>query len=403
MNSEVHVIHVDDEPDFAELVARFLERADDRIEVATARSASEGFEYLVRNDVDCVVSDYDMPEMDGLAFLKWVRGECGDLPFVLFTGKGSEEIASEAISAGVTDYLQKRGSTDQYELLARQVTNAVERRRAERRLEDERRRFAKLTEHSTDVIVIVDDRLRFSYVSASVETILGHDPGDMIGEEALPYVHPEDLGIARDRLSEAIEHPGTPASDEVRLRSADGSWTWFESRARNMLDDADIGGVVVYSRDISDRKAHEAEIRESERRFGAVFERSFDAMLIADDDGRYVEANEAACEMFGLEREALLGRRIEEFAPEGYDFEAAWREFRAAERERDTFPLVRADGEVLTVEYAATADVVPGEHLTILRDVTGRETGGREAMVDADTVGSASEHVGEAGLDEAGG
>jgi PAS domain S-box-containing protein len=385
MDSQVDVLHVDDEPDFARMVATFLERADDRIEVATARSASEGFEQLAGNDVDCVVSDYDMAGEDGLAFLERVRATYGELPFVLFTGKGSEEIASEAISAGVTDYLQKTGGTDQYSLLARRITNAVERRRAEETLESERRRFRRLTEHSTDVIVVVDERMRFSYVSASVEPILGHRPEDLVGEDALSYVHPADRHVARTRLSAAIEHPETPVSDEIRLRNADGSWTWIEARARNQIDDPDVGGIVIYSRDVSDRKARETEVRENERRFRAVFEQSSDPMLIADDEGRYVEANRAACDLFGLDREALLGREITEFAADAYDFEEAWAEFRGAGRERETFSLVRADGETRTVEYAATADVLPGEHLSILRE-SGPSTGtgsGGEPTTDA--------------------
>ncbi len=368
MESEVHVLHVDDEPGFAEMVAKFLRRADDRVAVTTARSADEGLDHLTEGEIDCVVSDYDMPEGDGLAFLERVRERDGDLPFVLFTGKGSEEIASEAISAGVTDYLQKVGGTDQYAVLAQRITHAVERRRTEEQLESERRRFTRLTEHSTDVIVIVDEDLRFSYVSASVQPILGHRPEDLVGEEALPYVHPDDRHVAVTSLSEVIDRPETPVSDEVRLRNADGTWTWIEARARSQIDDPDVGGIVIYSRDISDRKARENELREAERRFRAVFERSFDAMLIAGDDGRYVEVNRAACELFGLDREALLGRRIEEFAPEDFDFEAAWREFQATERERSTFPLVRPDGETRTVEYAATTDVLPGEHLSILRE-----------------------------------
>ena len=368
MESEVHVLHVDDEPGFAEMVAKFLRRADDRVAVTTARSADEGLDHLTEGEIDCVVSDYDMPGGDGLAFLERVRERDGDLPFVLFTGKGSEEIASEAISAGVTDYLQKVGGTDQYAVLAQRITHAVERRRTEEQLESERRRFTRLTEHSTDVIVIVDEDLRFSYVSASVQPILGHRPEDLVGEDALAYVHPDDRHVAVASLSEVIDRPEMPMSDEVRLRNADGTWTWIEARARSQIDDPDVGGIVIYSRDISDRKARENELREAERRFRAVFERSFDAMLIAGDDGRYVEVNRAACELFGLDREALLGRRIEEFAPEDFDFEAAWREFQATERERSTFPLVRPDGETRTVEYAATTDVLPGEHLSILRE-----------------------------------
>lgn len=104
----IRVLHVDDEPALAELTADFLRREDDCFTVETARSASEGLEQLSHDDFDCIVSDYDMPGRNGIEFLKSVRKNYSDLPFVLFTGKGSEEIAGEAISAGVTDYLRKK-------------------------------------------------------------------------------------------------------------------------------------------------------------------------------------------------------------------------------------------------------------------------------------------------------
>ena len=96
-------------------------------------------------------------------------------------------------------------------------------------------------------------------------------------------------------------------------------------------------------------------------------------MVIADDGGRYVEANPAACELFGLPREELLGRSIADFAPEGFDFEDAWRSFSTGKNERGLFPLVRADGERRVVEYSATREILPGHHLSIMRDVTARE------------------------------
>ncbi|ODR82236.1 hypothetical protein BG842_18155 [Haladaptatus sp. W1] len=104
--------------------------------------------------------------------------------------------------------------------------------------------------------------------------------------------------------------------------------------------------------------------------FRAIFEEAFDAMLIADDDGTYVDANPAACDLFGLSRDELLGRSIDEFAAEEYDFEAVWREFQESDKSRGLFPLVRADGEERTVEFGATPNILPHRHLSILRDVT---------------------------------
>lgn len=135
-STSIDVLHVDDDPDLTEVAAIYLQRESDRITVQTATSASEGLDAVARNEFDCIISDYNMPGQNGLEFLEAVRkAEC-DLPFILYTGKGSEEVASDAIAAGVTDYLRKRAGTEQYELLANRITNAVEQRRSTQRAAD---------------------------------------------------------------------------------------------------------------------------------------------------------------------------------------------------------------------------------------------------------------------------
>ena len=128
----ITVLHVDDESDLATLVADMLER-DGAFTVETATDAEEGLAVLAEGRFDCVVSDYAMPGMDGIEFLEAVRADYSDLPFILYTGKGSEEVASEAITAGATDYLQKGGGTEQYDLLKNRIRNAVAQYRSEKR------------------------------------------------------------------------------------------------------------------------------------------------------------------------------------------------------------------------------------------------------------------------------
>lgn len=130
---EIQVLHVDDEPALTELAAEMLQREDRRFVVETVPSASEGLDRVAADEFDCIVSDYDMPGQNGIEFLETLREEYPDLPFILYTGKGSEEVASNALSAGATDYLQKRGGTDQYKLLANRIQNAVEQSRAQQR------------------------------------------------------------------------------------------------------------------------------------------------------------------------------------------------------------------------------------------------------------------------------
>ena len=106
--------------------------------------------------------------------------------------------------------------------------------------------------------------------------------------------------------------------------------------------------------------------------FEALFEQSIDAIVFADDEARYVEANAAACELFGLSRAELLERRVPDVAPAAAreEAEVQWRKFRTSRSQTGEFTLLRPDGSTRTVEFNARADVVPGRHLSILRDVT---------------------------------
>ena len=125
----VTVLQVDG-PEVAGTAAAFLDRADDRIEVRDATSADEALSRLERGRVDCVVSGGDLPDADGIEFLRAVRDAHGDVPLLLFTRGGDEGLAREALAAGVTDYLPVRGADDGYELLAERVVEAVEDRRS---------------------------------------------------------------------------------------------------------------------------------------------------------------------------------------------------------------------------------------------------------------------------------
>ena len=121
----IRILYVDDDPDLNDMVTTFLEGEDDRLRVHTATSADEGLGTIAEVGVDCIVSEYDIPGMDGVEFLEAVRETYPDLPFVLYTDTGSEEVAAAAISAGVTDYLQKDRGTDQYAILANRIRKAV--------------------------------------------------------------------------------------------------------------------------------------------------------------------------------------------------------------------------------------------------------------------------------------
>jgi len=169
------VLFVDDEPGAADLAATHVERLVDNVETVTRLSPNEGLDAVRTGCVDCVVSDFDMPGCDGLELLEAVRSIDPQLPFVLFTGKGSEEIASDAISAGVTDYLQKGVGRDRYEMLANSVANALGRQRAERDLREVNAKVTAIHEFATALASVTDVETVFDRTVDAAEDILEFD------------------------------------------------------------------------------------------------------------------------------------------------------------------------------------------------------------------------------------
>ncbi|OYR79284.1 PAS domain S-box protein [Halorubrum ezzemoulense] len=296
MNSEtnIHVLHVDDEPDFAELTAEFLKRDDNRFTVTTATSASEGVEQLSHGDFDCVVSDYDMPTQNGIEFLKSVRENSPDLPFVLFTGKGSEEIAGEAISAGVTDYLQKKRGTDQYTVLANRLRNAVQRHRAEQ----DRKRQRKAIETAQEGVSILNEAGEYIYVNQAYADIYGYDPDEMEGEH-WELIYPDgDTTIARDVILPTVAEDGYWRGETTGLR-ADGT-TFLEDHT---VTRAETGELICSVRDRSVEQEQEIALTQ----FRTLVETLNDPVYVLDETGQFEYVNDAFIEMVGYDRETIIG------------------------------------------------------------------------------------------------
>ena len=294
----IQVLHVDDEPDFADLTRAYLEREDDRFTVETATSADEGLRCIDDDPPDCVVSDYNMPGTDGIEFLRAVRERFPDLPFVLFTGKGSEEVASEAISAGVTDYLQKERGTDQYTILANRVRNAVGRRDAER----ERDRQLEAIETAQEGISILDEDGHYVYVNRRFADIHGYDPGGMVGEHWTLAYRDADVPKVRGEILPAVERTGYWHGETVSLRS-DGTTVPVD----HTLALTDRGELVCTVRDVSDQKERERELQATERRYQAILDDPNILVAVIGTGGRLIEANRTALDYIDADEEDVVG------------------------------------------------------------------------------------------------
>ncbi|WP_440989720.1 PAS domain S-box protein [Haloarchaeobius baliensis] len=317
MSGTITVLHVDDDDALLDLTRTLLEREGEDIAVESAESGSEALTCLRENGhVDCIVSDYEMPEMDGLDLLERVREHDPELPFVLFTGKGSEEIASRALSTGATEYLQKGAGTDQYTVLANRIENAVAKRRAERERTHTRNRYQALIEHSSDLVTVLDENGYFEYTSPSTRDVLGYEPEALIGEPSFDMVHPEDRSTVTDAFDRMVADPSATPSVSYRLQHADGEWRHLESKGANRLDHPAIEGFVINTRDVTERVEAEQRLSEEEELFDAALDALPHVFYVANLDGSGWRWNRELEAVSGYSSEELRDIEIDEIFAE---------------------------------------------------------------------------------------
>lgn len=304
----IRVLHVDDEPEFADLTAQILEREFDHLSVETATEASDGLAKLASDDVDCLVSDFDMPGQNGIELLESVRADLPEIPFILFTGKGSEEIASEAISAGVTDYLQKGGGTEQFLVLGNRIENAVDRYRAEK-LAD---RAFQAMDSSSEGIALLNENGEFVHVNDMYGEILGYDRSDLVGEH-WETTYPE--GQAQrvyDEILETVQEAGHWAGETV-YRRADGSRILVDHE----IAYSEEGTMICLVRNLTDEMLREKQARRDRKRLDLFVEAVEDyAIFMLDHNGYVTTWNEGANRLEGYTKDEILGKHVSTFYTE---------------------------------------------------------------------------------------
>jgi len=262
--NRIRVLHVDDQPDVADVAARYIQRTDDRFDVEVVDGVDAGLERLEAAEFDCVVSDYDMPQRTGVEFLRAVRDRDPDMPFILFTGKGTEEIASEAISAGVTDYLQKETGTSHYDVLANRIENVVERAESQRAA----RHLRELAENTDRILYIFEPGWsELLFINSAYEAIWGRSTEKLRADptDFLKGVHPDD----RDRVRDAMERiaDGEALDLEYRVNPGEDYGRWVAVRGEPIIDaDGDVVRIAGFATDITERKELEHALQEQTER-----------------------------------------------------------------------------------------------------------------------------------------
>jgi PAS domain S-box-containing protein len=257
--NSINLLYVDDEPILLDLVKEFLERGN-MFEVDIAQSAVEALDILKKGDYEGVISDYQMPEMDGIEFLKSIRSRYPDLPFILFTGKGREEVVIQAIDAGADYYVQKGGEIrSQFRELSHKIKLAVDKRHVEKELKASEERYRNVVEDQTEFICRFKPDGTHNFVNEAYCQCFGRQKEKIIGQRFIPKIPKEDRELIRLHFASLTrDNPG--GTVEHRLILPDGSVRWHQWCDRAIFDE--YGTLIEYQsvgHDITHRKTAELD------------------------------------------------------------------------------------------------------------------------------------------------
>ncbi|NMB79759.1 MAG: PAS domain S-box protein, partial [Methanomicrobiales archaeon] len=255
----ISVLYVDDEPGLLEIGKHFLERSGSMI-VDTVPSVAEALQYLEAQKYDAIISDYEMPGMDGIGFLQYIRETRPDLPFILFTGRGREDIVIEALNLGADYYLQKGGyPLPQYTELEHKIKLAVQRRKDGRMLAESELRYRRIVETANEGIWAFDAAFVTTYVNQKMADMLGYDAPGMIGHPITDFIPEEDLQDNGQQI--VVRRDGVPERHERRFQKSDGTIVWCIISAAPVPDHTGrLAGSFAMLTDITVQKNAEREL-----------------------------------------------------------------------------------------------------------------------------------------------
>jgi len=297
---KIRVLHVDDEPSFTDLTAEFLERSDDQFTVETATSAEEAAKKINDRPPDCVVSDYNMPDIDGISFLQTLQKEHSNIPFILFTARGSETVASEAISVGVTDYLQKKRGTEQYELLGNRIKNAVYAQRETQRA-NWQEKLMRLTELASDSggweLNLATDNV---VLTPGAQHLLRAESEKIRFEQFLNLYHPSDVDTVREAVDTAI-NSRTKTERMCRSDPADNALRQVDLTVSPLSIDDGVRYVRGAITDVTDRKQHEQKLVQTQELMSDMTKLADVGAWEYDSEADRLVITDGVCRVYGLQ------------------------------------------------------------------------------------------------------
>lgn len=235
-----------------------------RLDIESVETLDTAVRTVAAQPVDCIVADYELAAGDGLELLETIRADYPELPFVLCTDGGSERLASDAISAGVDDYIQPARSDTDLTALIERVTDLAEAYRADRVREQELERAADLLAKTERIAAVggweIDPATNEVFWTDNLFSILGLDGDEPSLSEALEVYHEEDQPLVESAIETAIE-TGEPFDLEARFWRSDGDLRWLRVQGEPTVEDGVVTTLRGAVEETTERRTRERLLR----------------------------------------------------------------------------------------------------------------------------------------------
>lgn len=299
-NQRLHILHVDDDAGFLQLTQEILELSSS-FEVCGMLSVEEALGKIANEEFDVIVCDYQMPERDGLEFLQQLRAQGNTTPFIIFTGKGREDVVVKALNMGAFRYINKHGDPEVvYKELSISITQACDYTKARAELLRSEEQFRQLFSNMPSGVAVyeaVDDGKDFVLVdfNKSAEKIEKSFKEYVIGRrvtETFPGVKEFGLFQVLQRVWQTGKSEYFPAAIYRDNRDAG---TWRENWVYKLPN----GNVVAIYNDITERKQSEAVLKKSEERYREFADSLPEVVFELDPNGKMTYVNKKGFELTG--------------------------------------------------------------------------------------------------------
>ena len=307
------ILHTDDSAADHEVTTWHLAKLEDTFKFEWAESGRQALQMLSRNEYDCMLSDFEMPGMNGLELLSAVREKYPDLPFIFVTGQGNENVAAQALRLGAYDYFTKGGGILAYQQLHNcmlRAINANEYRRRERIAQNARResdeRYRILVESAQDGIVVIQDE-RILFANNRLCEIIRRDRDSVIGWHYSELFHPHELAKITQRYHHRLSGGNPPVVYESALINSEGDRVEIEISA-NIITLGGRKADLIIIRDISSRKQEELALVMERQLLLSVQDANPVPSFVIDNDHKIISWNRACEELTGASRSELLGK-----------------------------------------------------------------------------------------------